>query len=349
MMNDIIFVGWINKGNTPVDGETTKNQYIIAELEKYCNITALDFYQKNRHPWIYLQALWALISKPKATIILSTSAKNVYATLKMFKKLRIKRSIIHWVIGGSFGKHIKEGKFHADVFNYVKYNLVQCHGMIEELKSAGVTNARFVSNFKPIPYYPDLEKALATRKSRNKIRFVFISRIMASKGCDYLLEAIRILNEKGLKDKFIVDFYGKIDNSYKENFVHKVNLLDNATYHGLLDLRKKEGYDTLATYHAMVFPTFHPSEGVSGIFIDAFIAGLPVLVSDWAYNADIITNGETGLIYPVHDAEALAMNMETCINGDINLYNMAVKARNKASQYDVENALSENFINELLK
>ena len=106
MMNDIIFVGWINKGNTPVDGETTKNQYIIAELEKYCNITALDFYQKNRHPWIYLQALWALISKPKATIILSTSAKNVYATLKMFKKLRIKRSIIHWVIGGAFGKII---------------------------------------------------------------------------------------------------------------------------------------------------------------------------------------------------------------------------------------------------
>ena len=49
-MKDIIFVGWVNQGHTPVDGETTKNQYIIAELKKYCTVTVLDFYEKNRHP-----------------------------------------------------------------------------------------------------------------------------------------------------------------------------------------------------------------------------------------------------------------------------------------------------------
>ena len=68
-MKQVLFVGWVNQGKAPVDGETTKNQYIIAELKKYCKVTVLDFYQKNRHPWIYLQALWALVSQPKATII----------------------------------------------------------------------------------------------------------------------------------------------------------------------------------------------------------------------------------------------------------------------------------------
>ena len=33
-MKDVIFVGWVNQRRAPVDGETAKNQYIIAELEK---------------------------------------------------------------------------------------------------------------------------------------------------------------------------------------------------------------------------------------------------------------------------------------------------------------------------
>ena len=342
-MKEVIFVGWVNEGHTPIDGETTKNQYLIAELKKYCKVTVLDFYQKKRHPQIYLQALWALVSQPKATIILSTSAKNVYGMLRLFKALHFHREIIHWVIGGAFGKNVQDSRFSADVLNYVKYNLVQCEGMIEELKNAGITNARFVSNFKPIPYYPDIEKALAFRKASNKMRFVFLSRIMPSKGCDYLLEAVRILNEKGLKDKFIVDFYGKIDSSYKENFMKKVNILDNTYYNGLLDLRTKEGYDTLVTYHAMVFPTIHPTEGFSGIFIDAFISGLPILASAWAYNDEIITQ-DLGIIYPSHDADAIASTMEMCILNKTDLQAMAANARKEASKYDATHALSEDFI-----
>ena len=347
-MKQVIFVGWVRTGKPPVDGETTKNQFILAELKKYCKVTVLDFYEKNRHPWIYLQALWAFITQPNATIILSTSAKNVYGMLKLFKALHVHRDIIHWVIGGAFGKHVQEGRFQADIFNFVRYNLVQCKSMIAELEAAGVTNARFVSNFKPITYYPDLEKAIAGRKASDKLRFVFLSRIMPDKGCDYLLEAIQILNGKGLQDKFVVDFYGKIDALYQKTFMQKLNDLDNANYNGLLDLRTNEGYDTLATYHAMVFPTIHPTEGFSGIFIDAFISGLPILVSKWAYNEDFITHGELGLSYSAHDAEAIAKTMEHCINGDINLQAIAVNARNKASQYDAVNALSEKYIKELL-
>lgn len=48
-MKQILFVGWVNQGRAPVDGETTKNQFILAELKKYCKVTVLDFYEKNRH------------------------------------------------------------------------------------------------------------------------------------------------------------------------------------------------------------------------------------------------------------------------------------------------------------
>ena len=343
-MKKVIFVGWVNQGKAPVDGETTKNQYIIAELEKYCKVTILDFYEKRRHPWVYGQALWALLAKPKATIIFSTSAKNVYAILRLFKHLRVRRDIIYWVIGGAFAKQVRDGKFRADVFNYITYNLVQCHSMIDELKEAGVTNARFVSNFKPIPYYPDMEKALAARAKSETLRFVFLSRVMPDKGCDYILEAVRRLNAKGLQHRFSVDFYGKIDADYREQFLKEVSLLGNVTCHGLLDLRTHEGYDTLASYHAMLFPTFHPSEGFAGVMIDAFIASLPVLASDWAHNAEAITDGKQGVIYPVHNVEALTSVMEQCISGQVDLQTMARNARAEAPKYEAKNALTAEYL-----
>jgi hypothetical protein len=55
-MKQVIFVSLVRQSKSLVDGKTTKNQYIIAELKKYCKVTVLDFYEKNRHPWIYLQA-----------------------------------------------------------------------------------------------------------------------------------------------------------------------------------------------------------------------------------------------------------------------------------------------------
>lgn len=343
-MKQVIFVGWIITGKPPVDGETAKNQYIIAELKKYCKVTVLDFYQKNRHPWIYLQALWALVSQPKATIIFSTSAKNVYGTLKFFRALHLKREVIHWVIGGKFGDNIQNGVIDADVFGYAKYTFVESHAMVKQLQECGIKGVSQLPNFKAIPYFPDLNKALNERKHSSKIRFVFLSRVMPEKGCNYILEAIQKLNEKGLQNKFIVDFYGKIDGSYQNEFMQKMRSLENVNYHGLLDLKTAAGYDTLATYHAMLFPTYWKGEGFAGVFIDAFIAGLPVLASDWAHNAEIIREGELGLLFPVHDVGALADVMERCITREIDLSEMAVNARREASQYDATQVLNENYL-----
>lgn len=343
----IIFVGWINQGKTPVVGETVKNQYLIAELQKYCKVIVLDFYQKHKHPWIYLQALWTFLIHPNASIILSTSAKNVYSMLKLFKALGVKRNIIHWVVGGAFGNLVREGRFDSSVFNYVNCNLVQCHEMITQLKEAGITNAKFVSNFKNIKYYPSLTEYLQKRQDSSTIRFVFLSRIHPAKGCNYIFEAVKMLNEKGYENQYIVDFYGKPDEEYKETFLKQVKGYKNVSYHGILNLKDNSGYDTLASYHAMLFPTFHPSEGFAGIFIDSFIAGVPVLASDWAYNSECIENGKYGIIYPTHNVEALTQAMENCITGKLDLQKMAVNARAEASKYEAQNVINQVFLEDI--
>jgi glycosyltransferase involved in cell wall biosynthesis len=94
----------------------------------------------------------------------------------------------------------------------------------------------------------------------------------------------------------------------------------------------------------MLFPTFHPTEGFAGIIIDAFIASLPVLASDWAHNTEVITDGKQGIIYPVHSVEALMNVMEKCIVGQVDLQTMACNTRAEAPKYEAKNALTRDYL-----
>ena len=340
-MKDVIFVGWVNQGKAPVDGETTKNQYIIAELKKYCKVIVLDFYEKRKHPWVYLQALWAVITQPHATIVLSTSASNIYGMLKWFKKLNLRRNVVHWVIGGTLGDKVKNGIFNANIIGYAKHTLVESPLMLRQLEDCGVAGVIQVPNFKLINYLPKVSVP------QDVIRFVFLSRIMAEKGCNEILTAAKLLNEWGMQDQYIVDFYGKVADDYKTTFEEGLSKLQNVKYQGFLDMRQKEGYDKLATYDMLLFPTYWKGEGFAGIFIDAFVAGLPMIITDWAHNSQFVKEGETGLFIPVHDAKALAQKMKECIEGQYDILKMKQYCQIEAKKYDVRRIVTEDLLKKI--
>ena len=340
-MKDVIFVGWVNLGHAPVDGETAKNQYIIAELKKYCKVTVLDFYKKRKHPWIFLQALCAVVAQPHAIIVLSTSASNIYCMLKWFKNLNLKRDVVHWVIGGTLGDRVKNGVFDANVIGYAKHTLVESPLMLRQLEDCGVTGVIQVPNFKRIDYLPQVNKLNAP------LRFVFLSRIMAEKGCNEIMAAAKLLNEWGMQDQYVVDFYGKVADDYKRTFEEGSSKLPNVKYQGFLDMRQKEGYDKLATYDMLLFPTYWKGEGFAGIFIDAFVSGLPMLITNWAHNNQFVKDGETGLFIPVHDAKALADKMKECIEGQYDINRMKELCQIEAKKYDVRKIVTEDLLNKI--
>jgi glycosyltransferase involved in cell wall biosynthesis len=337
-MKQVLFVGWVNQGKPPVDGETTKNQYIITELGKYCKITVLDFYEKRKHPWVYLQALWGVVTQPHATIVLSTSASNIYGMLKWFKKLNLIRNVVHWVIGGTLGNKVKNGVFNADVVGYAKYTLVESPLMLRQLEGCGVRGVIQVPNFKRIDYLPKVNIP------QNVMRFVFLSRIMAEKGCNEILAAAKFLNEWGMQDQYMVDFYGKVADDYKATFEEGLSKLPNVKYQGFLDMRQNEGYDRLATYDMLLFPTYWRGEGFAGIFIDAFVSGLPMIITEWAHNSQFVKEGKTGLFIPVKDAKALAQKMKECIEGKYDISKMKGLCQIEAKKYDVRNIITENLL-----
>lgn len=346
MSKEVIYVGWINKGKPADCGETMKNQLCINKLESLgVKCLQMDFKNWKKHPWVLFQLAWNMLTKKGASLILSTSAKNVYPLMKIMKKIGWKGNSVHWVIGGSFGQKVQNNIYEAGTVNYIKHTLVESRLMVEQLEACGVTGVKEVPNFKPIEYYPEMGKKYPN--TNKLLRLVFLSRIMPEKGCDYILEAARILNEEGFADKYIIDFYGKVGDEYKDVFDRKINGLDNVNYNGFLNLRNNEGYDQLASYDAMLFPTYWKGEGFAGVFIDAFIAGLPMIATDWAHNKAFLQEAETALFIPVHDVLALKNKIQECIEGKYDLLEMSKKCQKEAERYNVDNVVTKGLLKEI--
>mgnify|MGYP002239410386 CR=1 FL=1 len=68
-------------------------------------------------------------------------------------------------------------------------------------------------------------------------------------------------------------------------------------------MKEETGYRTLCRYDIMLFPTYWYGEGFPGIVMDAYIAGLPLIASDWNINTEVITE-KTGIIIPPKDEES---------------------------------------------
>lgn len=345
-MNNVILVGWINKGKAADCGETMKNQLTIKKLKELgIGCRQMDFKGWRKHPWVILQLGWNMIIHRDETIIFSTSAQNVYGMMKLMKKIGWKQNTVHWVIGGSLGQKVQQGIYRADVMGYMKHTLVESPLMVEQLENAGIKGVKEVPNFKPITYYPKLKAKYPN--SGEPLKFVFLSRIMPEKGCDYIIEAARLLNEEGCEDRYCVDFYGKIADGYKEVFLKKINEIDNINYQGFLNLEENAGYDKLSTYDMMLFPTYWKGEGFAGIFIDSFISGLPILATDWAHNRRFLSENETAAFIPVHNVIALKDKMKACMGGQYDLNKMARICQMQAAKYNVDNVITEELLEEI--
>jgi glycosyltransferase involved in cell wall biosynthesis len=53
-------------------------------------------------------------------------------------------------------------------------------------------------------------------------------------------------------------------------------------------LEPDEIWKVLPQYDVMLFPTYYAGEAFPGVFVDAFVAGIPVIASDWQDNPELI-------------------------------------------------------------
>ena len=156
---------------------------------------------------------------------------------------------------------------------------------------------------------------------------LFLSNLLVSKGVVVLLDALRILKDKGCS--FVCDLVGgetvEMDTVMFESEVAKRGLEGIAIYHG-----RKYGKDKFSRSADMfVFPTFYHNECFPLVLLEAMEHGLPCISTTEGGIPGIVDDGKTGYLVPKHDAVALADKIEMFIR-DIDLrHKMGLAGREK--------------------
>ena len=340
--NKVILIGAIKEGQQPTCGETVKNQQFINRFnELFDKVITVDTYDWQHRPWVLVKLFFVLLFNRGAKVVISASRAASYLVSFLYY-VPLKKSVYFWVVGGNLHLRVAEGLYNKKALSSLKSILVQGTSMVEKLAELGVNNALYVPNSKPIVYVPEIQS-----KSDNVYRFVFLSRVHPDKGIREIMEAAKTLCGMGLKDRFIVDFYGSIEPSFEAEFRTLIAQNDNTNYKGFLNLREVEGYKTLAQYDVMLFPTYWDGEGFPGVVLDAYMAAVPIIASDWSMNAEVVKDGQTGIIIPTHDTVALAASMKQIIEGEVDVEQLRKNALAEAQRFDVKNVISEKLLKEI--
>lgn len=341
--NSLLFIGGVDKGHTPTNGETMKNQLYLDRFEEFFDIIhVIDTHNWKHRPWVFLQIPLYVLSFPHAKIFLSIN-RGLSLCRLLYYIGQSKRTYCS-VVGGNLLEVLEKKQNYLPSIQNLRGIFVQGRKMAETLKNQyRIPNAVYVPNAKP--YYAITPATCAPAAS--VLQFVFLSRLHPDKGIDLILRCAERLDREGFGNKFRIDFYGKPATSdYEQEFRKRIETLENVSYSGVLNLKEEAGYRTLCRYDMMLFPTYWYGEGFPGIVIDAYIAGVPLIASDWNMNTEVITE-KTGVIIPLKDEEALYVAMKNCILGRYDLSAMKRNCLNEAKKYDNKKILSRHFLQEV--
>lgn len=345
MKRKLVFVGPMHYGQLAMGGDTMKNQLFLQRFnEVYDEVIIVDTFDWKRKPLVLMRLIITLLRYRDLPIVLSVNPHSADILIRFIHILKLDSNTVYWVVGGSFHTMIKEGRFNINHYKKLKAILVQGQSMVDSLCECGLTNAIYIPNSKVINCVVSKSK-----KNDEITHFVFLSRIEESKGCKYIFESIDRLNSSGFKGRFDVSFYGMMskDKMFSEYFENAIAEHNETRYGGLLNLRDDKNYDLLGQYDVMLFPTFWYGEGFPGVIIDAYIASLPIIATDWNLNKDVVRDGETGWIIPIKDTDALAERMIYAIEHPNLLSKMSENSGKLAFQYDSRKVLSEEKLRQI--
>jgi len=139
---------------------------------------------------------------------------------------------------------------------------------------------------------------------------LFLSNLIESKGVFVLLDALKILADKGLS--FYCDFVGgetrEIDNERFTLEVNRRNLGLQVMYHGRKYGAEKARYFTDADI--FVFPTYYGNECFPLVLLEAMQHGMPCITTNEGGIPDVVQDGVNGIICERQNAELLAAAIE---------------------------------------
>ena len=166
---------------------------------------------------------------------------------------------------------------------------------------------------------------------------LFVGMVCEAKGVFVLLEACRLLKDRGLK--FRCRLVGSPDSPETTDrinqFIDEHGLQDHVIIAGVLRDEKK--WAAFAAADIFCFPTHYQSESFGLVAIEAMQFELPLVATDWRGISTIVEDGESGFLVPVQDSQAVADKIALLIEDPDLAKQMGVRGREHfLAKYTIE-------------
>ena len=301
-MKKLLVLGYFGYKSNKLDGQTVKTRDIYKLVREQTSEN-VDFYDTEDFKYNKLsifQMLWKVIHCKVLIYLPAHNNLKIIFPIIYCLSLIFRFKIHYFVVGGWLREFIEHLPIHKFMLARISGIHVETKRLKQELETYyQYKNVDIFPNFRFFNFTPK-------RNDSDKFRLVFMARVQKMKGLDWIFNLADYIVSQKIEGKYSITFYGQIseeDRCYFENNAQKYHFVE---YKGAL--QPDEIYETLSNYDVMLLPTHYFTEGLPGSVVDAYISGIPVIVTEWKHSHEFVEDGHSGYIIPFENGEKALIN-----------------------------------------
>lgn len=337
-MKKICIIGHFGFGQNLLNGQTIKTKIVTSEIEKKFgndNVVLLDLAGGIKRIPKLLCKIPQRLHKCDDVVIMPVENGLRFLTPVLGFWNRIFKKKLHYVvIGGWLPEFLSDKNMLISGLKNFCGIYVETNTMKQALHKLGLRNLFVMPNCKKLTVLSEDELVYPQGAPYKLCTF---SRVMKEKGIEDAVQAVIKVNADLGYQAFSLDIYGQIDSEQTDWFENlKKKFPAYIRYGGVVPFDKS--VEMLKEYFALLFPTYYEGEGFAGTLIDAFSAGIPVIASDWRYNAEIV-NENVGYVYKTGAQSEFVELLKLAAANPAMLVNMKKNCLHEAEKYKIDAAV----------
>jgi len=340
----ILIYGYFGYHSNRLDGQNVKTRDIYRLLCQKTGADNLDFFDTEdirRNPFTQFRLFHKVCHCRQLIYLPAEHNLCLHFPILFFLSRIFHFEILYIVIGGWLVETLER---HPSL----KANLKEIKGIYTEtqlMKNLLETRYQFTN----VHTFPNFRMETLQRPDpsiHSPLRLVFMARIRQEKGIDWIAQLGDFLISHSYNEQVQIDFYGFVLERDQDYFDALLKRFPFMHYKG--QLSPKDILPTLSQYDLLLLPTHYYTEGLPGSVLDAYSAGIPVIVSNWKHATEFVDDGITGYIIPFENGcDDLNHTIEQLIHHPESLTLLKHNAFLKSQSFTAESAwniLAPNLI-----
>lgn len=292
----ILVLGYFGYVTDQLDGQTVKTRDVYRLIREQYGEDSVDYFdtQEFQRSKLSVLTMFGKVCRCNRLVYLPAhnNLKFIFPIIYILS-LFFRFSIDYFVVGGWLCEFLKSLPLHRAMLRRIRGIHVETRRLQRDLeKHYGYKNVDIFPNFRFFDFQP-------VPSESETLRLVFMARVNRQKGLDWIFRLAEEIQARGLENRISITFYGPINDEDQEYFTTEAAKYPFVSYRGAL--QPSEIHRTLSEYDAMLLPTHYYTEGLPGSIVDAYIAGIPVVVTEWMHSREFVEDGRSGFIVPFED------------------------------------------------